>query len=162
MENWYTILDCLGICSRPFVGMFCYKPILAELYSAATGIERSHDDLLSVAERVWNMVKVVNLREGYRRKDDAMPDRIFDEPLKFGDKEYVLSDYFRSHQITREEWEWLLDGYYDERGWDLERGWPTKAKLAELGLKDIADDLIKNGYSIKEKTEPISRENPWA
>ena len=161
MENWYTILDCLGICARPFVGMFCYKPILAELYSAATGIERSHDDLLSVAEKVWNMVKVVNLREGYTRKDDAMPDRIFNEPLKFGDKEYVLSDYFRSHPISREEWEWLLDGYYDERGWDLERGWPTKAKLAELGLKDIADDLMRNGYSIKEKTEPISRENPW-
>jgi aldehyde:ferredoxin oxidoreductase len=160
MENWYTILDCLGVCSRPFVGMFCYKPILAELYSAATGMEMSHDNLLSVAERVWNMVKVVNLREGYTRKDDAMPDRIFDEPLKFGEKEYVLSDYFRSHEITREEWEWLLDGYYDERGWDLERGWPTKAKLTELGLKHIADDLIKNGYSIKEETEPISRENP--
>jgi aldehyde:ferredoxin oxidoreductase len=161
MENWYTILDCLGICARPFVGMFCYKPILAELYSAATGIEKTHEDLLSIADRVWNMVKVVNLREGYDRKDDMMPERIFNEPLKFGDKEYALSDYVRSHQITREEWEWLLDGYYDERGWDLKQGWPTDAKLSELGLKDISSDLIKNGYSIKEKTEPISRPNPW-
>ena len=89
-----------------------------------------------------------------------MPERIFDEPLKFGDKEYILSDYFRSHQISRDEWEWLLDGYYDERGWDLERGWPTREKLAALGLEDIARDLVSNGYELKEKTEPIKEMNP--
>jgi len=161
MENWYTILDCLGICARPFVGMFCYKPILAELYSSVTGIERSHGDLLTIADRVWNMVKAVNLREGFIRKDDAMPERVFNEPLKFGEKEYVFSDYLRSHRITREEWEWLLDGYYDERGWDLEQGWPTRSKLSELELGDIADDLVKNGYELKSKTGPITRANPW-
>jgi aldehyde:ferredoxin oxidoreductase len=161
MENWYTIHDCLGICVRPFVGMFYYKPMLAELYSAVTGIEKSHEDLLTTAERVWNLVKVVNLREGFDKKDDVMPERLFKEALKFGDKEYVLSDYFRSHKITREEWEWLVDGYYEERGWDLERGWPTKLKLAELGLKDIADDLIRRGYNIKDRTEPITKPDPW-
>jgi len=161
MENWYTIHDCMGTCSRPFIGMLYFKPMLSELYSAVTGIETTHEDLLITGERVWNLVKAVNLREGFDRKDDAMPERLLNEPLKFGDKKYVLSDYFRSHRITREEWEWLLDGYYDERGWDLERGWPTKSKLAELGLKNIADDLVRSGYDTKDKTEPITRPNPW-
>ena len=161
MENWYTIHDVLGTCSRPFIGMLYFKPMLAELYSAVTGIETTHEDLLMTGERVWNLVKAINLREGFDRKDDGMPERLLNEPLKFGDKEYVLSDYFRSHRITHEEWEWLLDGYYDERGWDLERGWPTKSKLAKLGLKDIADDLVRSGYDIKDETEPITRPNPW-
>jgi aldehyde:ferredoxin oxidoreductase len=37
----------------------------------------------------------------------------------------------------------LLRDYYDERGWDLEKGIPTKAKLLELGLDDIAEDLSR-------------------
>ena len=73
----------------------------------------------------------------------------------------LLARILRQAGITREEWEWLLDGYYDERGWDLERGWPTRERLTELGLRDIADDLVKNGYPLKDKTEPISRANPW-
>jgi len=29
-----------------------------------------------------------------------------------------------------------LDDYYQERGWDIERGIPTERKLVELGLDD--------------------------
>jgi len=35
----------------------------------------------------------------------------------------------------------MLDEFYDECGFDLKTGWPTPAKLGELGLKDVADEL---------------------
>lgn len=37
----------------------------------------------------------------------------------------------------------MLDEYYELRQWDKETGWPTRAKLEELGLKDAADELDK-------------------
>jgi aldehyde:ferredoxin oxidoreductase len=40
----------------------------------------------------------------------------------------------------------MFDDYYDERGWDIEKGIPTREKLEELGLKDVADDLEEGGY----------------
>jgi aldehyde:ferredoxin oxidoreductase len=43
----------------------------------------------------------------------------------------------------------MLDEYYEERGWDIETGIPTKEKLTELGMADIAADLEKRGF-IKE------------
>lgn len=154
MENWYTLHDCLGTCARPFVGMMYQLPWLAELFCSATGIEKSHDELMHIAERVWNLAKVVNLREGFDRKDDQLPDRFIDEPLvanlEAGKKEFFLSDYARSHRITREELNSLLDGYYEERGWDLEKGWPTRTKLVEAGLVEVADDLAKGGFEISD------------
>jgi aldehyde:ferredoxin oxidoreductase len=39
----------------------------------------------------------------------------------------------------------MLDDYYDERGWDIETGIPTREKLEELGLEDTADDLAERG-----------------
>ena len=39
----------------------------------------------------------------------------------------------------------MLDLYYDYRGWDKDRGWPTKRKLEELGLETVAGDLEKRG-----------------
>jgi len=39
----------------------------------------------------------------------------------------------------------ILDSYYDQRGWDKKTGWPTRAKLEELGLRDVADELESIG-----------------
>ncbi|MFH1003028.1 MAG: aldehyde ferredoxin oxidoreductase N-terminal domain-containing protein [Chloroflexota bacterium] len=166
IEEWYQAMNCLGLCVRPFVGMFMYEPFLPEFFTSVTGQAMSMRDFLRLGERAWNMVKLLNVREGFTRQDDQMPDRAFDETLYYGSlkapKEFKFSDYVRSHQITRDEWAWLLDGYYDERGWDLERGWPTRARLAELGMKDMADDMVRQGYKLKAKTEPITRPDLWA
>jgi hypothetical protein len=35
----------------------------------------------------------------------------------------------------------MLDGYYSVSGFDAKTGWPTRAKLEELDLKDVADEL---------------------
>ena len=47
-----------------------------------------------------------------------------------------LKDYFDTKVINEEDIKRMLDDYYDERGWDIEKGTPTEEKLSELGLKD--------------------------
>ena len=57
----------------------------------------------------------------------------------------MLCDYFGT-PLSREDCERLLDDYYDERGWDIERGIPTEESLVEYDLTDEAEDLKKRGY----------------
>jgi len=47
-----------------------------------------------------------------------------------------LMDYYATKTLTREDVEKILDDYYDERGWNVEKGIPTKEKLTELDLSD--------------------------
>jgi aldehyde:ferredoxin oxidoreductase len=55
------------------------------------------------------------------------------EPLKAGGSKGQL--------ISKEDLKMMLDEYYTERGWDLKTGKPSRAKLVELGLGYVADQL---------------------
>lgn len=141
-EYWGAILDMLGICFRMPISSLYSMEIVAELYSTSSGIKKSPRELLKDAERVFNLSKYLNVREGFTRMDDSFPDRWF-EPLKRLDRgtELVMMDYFEKKRITREDTEQMLSEYYDEHGWDVEKGIPTKEKLEELGLKKAAVEL---------------------
>jgi aldehyde:ferredoxin oxidoreductase len=39
----------------------------------------------------------------------------------------------------------MLREYYEARGYDWETGYPTRAALESVGLKDVADELQKIG-----------------
>lgn len=136
LEDWYSVFNIVGICSRHAVAMHYNAERLVELVSAATGVEISPTELLKAGERIWNMERIVNIREGFWRKDDSLPQRWF-EPIKVGEMEMGLMDYYRQRSLTREDMEKLLDDYYKERGWDVEKGIPTEEKLAELGLEGM-------------------------
>jgi aldehyde:ferredoxin oxidoreductase len=114
--KWSTIL-----CDFYAVGY----PNMAKLFSAATGWNTSEDDLKLIGERIWNLIRMYNLREGLTRKDDNIPDRISKDPIAEGKA--------KGHVVTREDFEKMLNEYYQLRGWDKE-GRPTKQKLAQLGL----------------------------
>ena len=83
------------------------------------------DELLRVGERIWNLGRLLNVREGHRVFDDALPPRFLSEALADGPSagkvigETALSD--------------ALQEYYSLRGWD-QQGVPTEVKLAELGV----------------------------
>jgi aldehyde:ferredoxin oxidoreductase len=136
-ENWATLLNCLGICFRMQNSILYDSRIAAELYSAATGIEKNPQELLRDAERAYNLYKMLNVREGFNRKDDRFPDQWF-APLRRPDKgeDLVLTDYFGKKSLTRGEVERMLDAYYEEKGWDKEKGIPTREKLIELGIEE--------------------------
>ncbi len=143
-ENFAMMLDMLGICFRmPSSSLYNVKTC-AELFSAATGIEKTPKEFLKDAERSFNLSRFMNAREGYTREDDRFPDKWF-EPLKRPDMgiELTLKDYFETKEYTREDSEKMLDDYYEEHGWDVKTGNPTKEKLLELGLDKAAAEVAK-------------------
>ena len=104
---------------------------LAWLVSAATGVEMDGDGLMKVGERVFNVEKAFNVREGIRRKDDTLPQRFFvEEVTQWGIK-----------GLNQAKFQAMIDRYYKFRGWDME-GIPTKKKLDELNLGYIAEQIV--------------------
>ncbi len=116
-------------------------PWLSEAYSAATGFDITPRELLRAGERVFNLDKLLTVREGFSREDDRIPPvylQNIEVPLPAREGERYLTDWF-GRRLTREDLEGMLDNYYEERGWDIQRGMPTKSKLTELGLEQFAE-----------------------
>lgn len=143
LETWNASLDSLGICNRPPIGRLYTLASVTELYYMVTGVKLEPQEVEAAAERGFTYLKMFNLREGFTRKVDTLPDRWLDEPLYIEGKPYYLEDYCKSKRITREDFQGLLDDYYDEWGWDRKTGIPTKEKLLSLGLKALAEGLDK-------------------
>jgi len=96
-----------------------------ELLNTATGFNLTEDEYLKTGERIWNLTRLFNVREGITRKDDTLPPRIMEEPLPDG--------VAKGQMITKGMLNEMLDEYYALRGWN-ENGIPTQEKLKELDL----------------------------
>ena len=105
----------------------------AALMEAVTGLSFTPEDVEKVGERVNNLARAFNVREGFTRADDTFPERLMTEPLKTGGSKGQL--------ISKDDLKLMLDEYYTVRGWDLNTGAPTRRKLTELGLGYVADQL---------------------
>jgi aldehyde:ferredoxin oxidoreductase len=133
VEDYNTALASTGMCHRTPVTQHFNLEIITDLYKAATGIEISPAELRQAGERIWNLQRAFNEREGADRKADMPPWRTLNEPITIGDKEYP--------PVAEDKANKLLDEYYEERGWNIKDGRLTKEKLDELGLSDVASDL---------------------
>jgi aldehyde:ferredoxin oxidoreductase len=145
VENSNTSCNCLGLCFRFFIGRLYPAATSAELYHAATGLALSAEEYLRAGERVWNLQKTLNVREGFSRKDDKFPKRWINEPVQRGEEEIHLKDYSGMERISSDKSEAILDRYYEERGWDVKKGIPTKEKMTDLGLGFASEDLDTSG-----------------
>jgi aldehyde:ferredoxin oxidoreductase len=105
----------------------------ADLMEAITGLSFTPEEVMRVGERLTNLAKAFNVREGFGRADDTLPERLMTEPLKAGAS--------KGQFISKQDLDKMLDEYYRERGWDEKTGIPTRAKLVDLGLEYVADDL---------------------
>jgi aldehyde:ferredoxin oxidoreductase len=92
------------------------KEEFAAMLRTATGVDYSIEMFMKCGERIWNLERMFNIRAGFSRKDDNLPDR-----------------FFESGGIDRAEFEMALDEYYLLRGWDG-KGMPTRETQRELGL----------------------------
>jgi aldehyde:ferredoxin oxidoreductase len=131
----YSALDSLNLCQFVFGPAWqLYGPQdLVELVRTVTGWEDvSFDELQKVGERRLNMMRAFNAREGINRNHDVLPEKLF-TPLKGG-----ASDGWK---LDPDEFETALDTYYETCGWDVETGVPTRAKLEQLDLDWVADQL---------------------
>ena len=141
-EAWNTACGLMGICNRPPLIRLYSLSSIAEIYHLTTGIKVEPSELLTAADRYVTLAKAFNIRQGATRKDDSLPERYFTEPLLMaGEKESWLSDYYETKKIAKEDFDSLVNDYYEERGWDIDTGVPTKQTLSALGLEDVAADL---------------------
>ena len=128
LQDGLVLPDILNTCK-----FFMYAGItldnLADLLSASTGWDIKGRDLLEVGERVLNLQRMFNMREGLSRKDDILPERIKQKPA-FG--------FYEKEQLCAiKDFEGMLDEYYEARKWDIKTGMPSKEKLKELGLEAL-------------------------
>ncbi|MHA1147239.1 MAG: aldehyde ferredoxin oxidoreductase N-terminal domain-containing protein [Promethearchaeota archaeon] len=135
-EDWYTILTNLGICARAQMNRFYNFDLILDLYNSVTGFNSTKEEMRIAAERSWNLLKILNIREGFSRKDDQFPKEWF-KPLKYGSNELKLKDFFGEINLTPEIAECMIDDYYSERGWNKKNGYPSDEKLKELGLESL-------------------------
>jgi aldehyde:ferredoxin oxidoreductase len=105
----------------------------ADLMEAVTGLVFTAEEIEKVGERMNNLARAFNVREGFSRDDDTLPQRLMTEPLKAGAS--------KGQVISKEDLKLMLDEYYTERGWDVSTGVPSEKKLKELGLDHVIADL---------------------
>jgi aldehyde:ferredoxin oxidoreductase len=82
--------------------------------------------LEQIGERIWNLERLFNVREGKNRQDDLPPLRLLEEPISSGPA--------KGERLEKEKYEAMLTEYYLLRGWCPETGIPTEEKLLELGM----------------------------
>ena len=128
----------------------------SRILSAITGRETDAAELLNIGERIFNLQRAILLRQGWQgRRDDRLPDYFHNEPLKKGES-FVNRDAVMPGPngqpvsragavVDRREFEDLKSEYYYLRGWDVVTGYPSKSKLEELDLADVAADLDARG-----------------
>jgi len=129
IEDVYTIIDSLIICK--FSRGTYYKEFedLAKLYTLVTGWETTPEEMRLKGERINNLARVINVREGLSRKDDTLPWKVMNLPIP--DEGPSKGAY-----VSQQELDLMLDDYYEARGWTKE-GIPTPEKLKQLGMDDL-------------------------
>lgn len=109
-QNMRAIHDSLGICS--FVSGYYDLPLISDLLRAASGVLISPEEIYVTGERIWNIERLFNLRAGFSKEDDTLPERIFSTPPTIGPSQ--------GEKYDKAEFMRLLNLYYEKRGWDKE------------------------------------------
>jgi len=143
MGPWMAIWDehrselkcSLTLCDRAFP-MPYNSDAEARLFSAVTGEDATEEEMDRVGERLKNMQRAVLIRNHDRSRNVEV-----NEIVPF----FKRPDGTKGISIDEGEFAIMVDNYYEQRGWDRLTGWPTRAKLEKLDLKDVADELGRIG-----------------
>ena len=127
-QNFTALNDSLTQCrfasERGFGGTINENYLT--MIRAVTGWDVTREELETIGERIYNLERVFNCREGIRREDDALPYRASREPIPGGASRGMFT--------PEEEFQGMLEAYYRLRGWGPD-GVPTAEKLTSLGLE---------------------------
>lgn len=125
-EDLISVYNSVGLCIRPPVLQSVGPSAIARLYSSFTGIDMTAEMIMKAGERIWNLQKLFNVREGEKPEDSSYPDRFYTESQ--------ADDTADRRVLDRESVNDVLKRYYVARGWDIYEGTPTAQKLIELEL----------------------------
>ncbi|TEB08411.1 putative oxidoreductase YdhV [Pelotomaculum schinkii] len=119
-QDLTAVIDSAGICL--FTSFAIGLPEISSMLRTAVGWDYSDEEILKAGERIWNLEKLFNLKAGFTKADDTLPDRLLKEPVKDGPAKGKVA-----------ELDVMLPEYYTLRGWDAE-GVPAEEKLKELSI----------------------------
>ena len=133
----YNVIDSLIVCKFSRGTYYDGNADLAKYYTLATGIPITAEELDKDGERIENLARLFNIREGKgTREYDTLPWKIKNVPVPD-------EGPAKGAVVSEEEFQIGLDDYYEARGWTME-GVPTVAKLDELNLSQYAS-IVKGG-----------------
>lgn len=124
-----AVIDSIGLCVFSTFGLGLSDYV--DMYNAVVGDIYTDETLLEAGERIWNLEKLFNIREGIDSKEDKLPKRLLEVPIQNGPSKGEI------HRLDI-----LLPEYYAVRGWD-EDGIPTEETLKKLGLEEYLGYINK-------------------
>jgi len=139
MEDLYAIVDSAVICKYGTMWPpVYYYDTFVNVIPHLTGMTEWGDPkfVRRTGERISHLRRAYNHRLGVTRKEETLPPRLLEEPMPTGPSKGGLPDL-----------DYMLDDYYEFRGCDRETGYPKEAKLKELDLDFIIDDLKSRGMT---------------
>jgi aldehyde:ferredoxin oxidoreductase len=95
------------------------------LLRPVTGWDADPEELRRSARRIVVAKRLYNLREGWTRAEDRLPERFLTEPLEL--------DSGREATLTEERLNGMIENYYEQRGLD-QSGVPKPETITTLGL----------------------------
>ncbi len=127
-EHNALAVDSMGVCTWPYAN-FVFHTIdkAVRMLQLVTGKDWDVPHVLQIAERLRNLERMFDVRQGLTRADDTLPSKFFETPLARGKYQGAVLD--------KAKFEKMKDEYYTLRGWDTKTGVPTSEKLAELRLR---------------------------
>ena len=131
-QCFYSALDTLGLCQFVWGSSWqLYGPEdTVELVRSGTGWDVTLYELIRAGERKIHLMRAFNAREGIGKSEDVLPKKMFQPLAGKGPTAGVA--------LTTEEFEHARAAYYQLAGCDTATGYPTSAKLGELGLDWLA------------------------
>lgn len=136
--------DMLGVCIYvgTWSGAYALEPSdYVELVNSTMGMNLTEEEFFTIARRSYNLEKAFNtLHTDFDRKDDYPPRRFMEEPVKSGP--------YKGDLCGKEDWDRMLDEFYELQGWDKETGLQTRTCLMSLGLNEVAAKLEEAGKLI--------------
>ena len=126
LQELFTVLDCMILCKFGARNAFANSwDNMVMLTNAATGHGYTVEGLKQVGERVWNIERLFNLREGFSKEDDTLPERLFTTPIHDGPSKGAV--------VSREDFVDELEAYYALWGWSKD-GVPSAEVLERLDV----------------------------
>jgi aldehyde:ferredoxin oxidoreductase len=117
----------------------------AHLFAAGTGTDWDPAAFSRAAERVLNLERAITVR--HYGRDRAMDERVL--PSFEYDENWVNPELGERKALEREKFDPVMDEYLRLRGWDVATGWPTREKLAELGMEEVHAPMIRGAREAK-------------
>ncbi|MBW1902800.1 MAG: aldehyde ferredoxin oxidoreductase C-terminal domain-containing protein, partial [Deltaproteobacteria bacterium] len=124
-QDFCEVLESMVTCKLSIYGGIRSNHIV-DMISLCTGWDVDLKEILQIGERANNIKRLINLKLGFGKKDDTLPERVRSLSLKEGGTGGYIPD---------RDMDGMLADYYHFRGWSKD-GVPTREKFDELGLSD--------------------------